>query len=111
MMSLKDRVKNLGVAIKLAENREKGELEELLDRNITINNAEMVYLDTDGYVAFTVKEEKKKFYFGGKVLTQDLSTLLEEGYLDEIKKDGLPVLLTREKSRKTGNRYTKVTYL
>ena len=54
MISLKERVKNLGVAIKLAEGREKGDLEELLDRNITINNAEMVYLDTDNYVAFTV---------------------------------------------------------
>lgn len=111
MMSLKERVKNLGVAIKLAEGREKGDLEDLIGETITINNAEMVYLDTDSYVAFTVEEDDKKFYFGGQVLTQDLSTLLEEGYLDEIKKCGLPVILTREKSRKTGNKYTKVTYL
>ena len=111
MMSLKERVKDLGVAINLAKDREKGDLEELLGRNITINNAEMVYLDTDNYVAFTVEEDDKKFYFGGQVLTQDLSTLLKEGYLDAIKKDGLPVILTREKSKKTGNRYTKVTYL
>ena len=111
MMSLKERVKDLGVAIKLAEGREKGDLEDLIGETITINNAEMVYLDSDSYVAFTAEEDDKKFYFGGQVLTQDLSTLLEEGYLDEIKKVGLPVILTREKSKKTGNKYTKVTYL
>ena len=38
-MSLKERVRSLGVAIRLADGREKGDLEELLDRNITINNA------------------------------------------------------------------------
>lgn len=111
MISLKERVKDLGVAIKLAEGREKGDLEDLIGETITINNAEMVYLDSDSYVAFTVEEDGKNFYFGGQVLTQDLSTLIEEGYLDEIKKNGLPVILTREKSKKTGNRYTKVTYL
>ena len=111
MISLKERVKNLGVAIKLAEGREKGDLEDLIGETITINNAEMVYLDTDSYVAFTVEEDSEKFYFGGQVLTQDLSTLLDEGYLDEIKITGLPVILTKEKSKKTGNKYTKVTYL
>ena len=111
MMSLKERVKSLGIAIKLAEGREKGDLEDLIGETITINNAEMVYLDSDSYVAFTVEEDDKKFYFGGQVLTQDLSTLLEEGYLDEIKKVGLQVILSKEKSKKTGNRYTKVTYL
>lgn len=111
MMSLKERVKNLGLTIKLAENREKGDLEDLIGETITINNAEMVCIDTDSYVAFTVEEDNEKFYFGGQVITQDLSTLLEEGYLDEIKEYGLPVILTREKSKKTGNKYTKITYL
>lgn len=111
MVSLKERVKDLGVAIKLANGREKGDLEDLMGETITINNAEMVYIDTDSYVAFTIEEDSEKFYFGGLVLTQDLSTLLEEGYLDEIKQYGLTVILSKEKSKKTGNKYTKVTYL
>lgn len=110
MKSLKERVQELGTVVELAKGREKGEIKDLLGEVITINNAEIVEMDDDTFIAFTVAEDKKKFYFGGKVLSNDLITLLNEGYGDAIRKEGIKVTLNEEKS-KNNRSYTKVTYL
>lgn len=110
MKSLKERVQELGTVVELAKGREKGEIKDLLGEVITINNAEVVEMDENTFIAFTVAEEKKKFYFGGKVLSNDLITLINEGYLDAIRKEGIKLTLNEEKS-KNNRTYTKVTYL
>lgn len=110
MKSLKERVMELGIVVELAVGREKGETKDLLGEVVTINNAEVVEMNDDTFVAFTVAEDKKKFYFGGKVLSNDLITLLNEGYGDAIKKEGIKITLNEEKS-KNNRTYTKVTYL
>lgn len=110
MKSLKERVMELGTVVELAVGREKGETKDLLGEVVTINNAEVVEMNDDTFVAFTVAEDKKKFYFGGKVLSNDLITLLNEGYGDAIKKEGIKITLNEEKS-KNNRTYTKVTYL
>ena len=110
MKSLKERVMELGTVVELAVGREKGETKDLLGEVVTINNAEVVEMNDDTFVAFTVTEDKKKFYFGGKVLSNDLITLLNEGYGDAIKKEGIKITLNEEKS-KNNRTYTKVTYL
>ena len=110
MKSLKERVMELGTVVELAVGREKGETKDLLGDVVTINNAEVVEMNDDTFVAFTVAEDKKKFYFGGKVLSNDLITLLNEGYGDAIKKEGIKITLNEEKS-KNNRTYTKVTYL
>ena len=110
MKSLKERVQELGTVVELAVGREKGETKGLLGEVVTINNAEVVEMNDDTFVAFTVAEDKKKFYFGGKVLSNDLITLLNEGYGDAIKKEGIKITLNEEKS-KNNRTYTKVTYL
>ena len=110
MKTLKERVQELGTVVELAKGREKGETKDLLGEVITINNVEIVEMDDDTFIAFTVAEDKKKFYFGGKVLSNDLITLLNEGYGDAIRKEGIKVTLNEEKS-KNNRTYTKVTYL
>ena len=110
MKTLKERVMELGTVVELAVGREKGETKDLLGEVVTINNAEVVEMNDDTFVAFTVAEDKKKFYFGGKVLSNDLITLLNEGYGDAIKKEGIKITLNEEKS-KNNRTYTKVTYL
>lgn len=110
MKSLKERVQELGVIVKLAKGREKGELKDLLGEVVTINDAEIVEMNDDTFIAFTVKEDKKKFYFGGVVLSNDLITLINEGYLEAIRKEGIKVTLNEEKSKNKRD-YTKVTYL
>lgn len=110
MKSLKERVMELGTVVELAVGREKGETKDLLGEVVTINNVEVVEMNDDTFVAFTVAEDKKKFYFGGKVLSNDLITLLNEGYGDAIKKEGIKITLNVEKS-KNNRTYTKVTYL
>lgn len=110
MKSLKERVMELETVVELAVGREKGETKDLLGEVVTINNAEVVEMNDDTFVAFTVAEDKKKFYFGGKVLSNDLITLLNEGYGDAIKKEGIKITLNEEKS-KNNRTYTKVTYL
>ena len=110
MKTLKERVMELGTVVELAKGREKGETKDLLGLVVTINNAEVVEMDDDTFIAFTVAEDEKKFYFGGKVLSNDLITLINEGYLKAIKKEGIKITLNEEKS-KNNRTYTKVTYL
>ena len=110
MKSLKERVQELGTVVELAKGREKGETKDLLGEVVTINNVEVVEMNDDTFVAFTVAEDKKKFYFGGTVLSNDLITLLNEGYGDAIRKESVKITLNEEKS-KNNRTYIKVTYL
>ena len=110
MKTLKERITEFGTMVKLAGGREKGEMKDLLGEVVTINNAEVVEMNSDTFVAFTIEEDENKFYFGGKVLSNDLITLLNEGYGDDIRKEGIKITFNEEKS-KNNRTYVKVTYL
>jgi hypothetical protein len=89
-------------------------MEDILDKNLTINEYGFLQdTDEDGavkdYAAFTVKEDPNAFYFGGKVLTDNLKDLDADGYHAEIVKDGLPVRFTQKKSKNKRN-YTAVVF-
>lgn len=64
--------------------REKGETEELIERksNVHIDNCEFVTYTKNGKEeqvwVFTVKEEPKKFYFGGTIVKNIFTELLKE---------------------------------
>jgi hypothetical protein len=67
------------------------------------------------YVVFQIDEDKEHFYFGGKVLTDQMKHLDAEGFGDEIRRDGIPVAFTEKKSKKPNeqgryNYYTAVTF-
>lgn len=109
-MNLRDRTKQLANTLPLMENREKGDLLSIVGSEVTIND--FGYLKDElnkEYVVFTVKEDEQNFYFGGQVLTEDLQELENDGYGEEIRTSGLPILLERVMS-KNKREYTKVTY-
>lgn len=111
MKSLKDRAKEFGARLPFMDGKEKGKTEELLGQVSTIN--EYGFLPNESgemYVAFTVAERPNKFYFGGGVLTDRMIQLDQEGYGEAIRAEGLPVLMTEAKSRKTNRTYTNVEF-
>lgn len=110
--SLVDRVKEFSIILPFMEGREKGEFKRLHQSIVTIVDFGFIKdSDDEGqeYVAFLIKEDSKKFYFGGKVLTSQLKQLEEEGYLEEIQEHGLPVYFDTKKS-KNKREYTTVEF-
>lgn len=111
MKSLKDRAREFSVQLPLMEGREKGETSELIGQISTINDFGFLPNEAgEPYAVFTVKERPSKFYFGGSVLTARLTDLEAEGYHDAIVEEGLPVLLTDAKSKKTNRTYVNVEF-
>lgn len=111
MKSLKERAKSFDVQLPLMEGREKGETKELIAQITSINEYGFIPNDAgEPYVVFTIKERPGKFYFGGSVLTARMLDLENEGYHDAIVAEGLPMLLTEEKSRKSNRMYTSVKF-
>lgn len=111
MKSLKDRAKEFDSRLPFMEGKDKGNTAELLGQITTIE--EYGFLpgeDGEVYAVFTVKERSKKFYFAGTVLTDRLSTLDAEGYRDTIHDEGLPMLMTEVRARKTGRTYVNVEF-
>ena len=99
-MSLKDKAEsmNSGKGIQFMEGRTKGETDELLDKTVTIRDYAFIN-GTDGeYVVFIVDKVKDKFYFGGKVLTDNLKQLTDEEHA-ELVTEGLPTKFTLRVSR------------
>ena len=108
------RAQEFSTQLPFMAEREKGEIDSLIGNNVTL--IEYGFLegqDDDGnpdkYVCFIVKEDDKNFYFGSSVLTKQMQELDVEGYGDEIRIEGLPMCLSKKKS-KNKRTYTYVTY-
>lgn len=111
LKSLKERAKEFDVQLPFMEGRDKGETKDLIAQISTITDYGFIPNDAgEPYVVFIVKERSDKFYFGGSVLTARMLDLENDGYHDVIVEEGLPVLLTEEKSRKTNRTYTNVKF-
>lgn len=110
MKSLKERAKEFAVRLPFMEGREKGETRELVGTVNTITDFGFLPNDRgEVYVAFIVKERAGKFYFGGQVLTDQMTQLEAEGYREAIMEEGLPMLMTEKKS-KNNRSYTNVEF-
>lgn len=109
--SLRDRAKEFDVQLPFMDGREKGDAGELIGTVNTIIDYGFLPNDAgESYVAFIVKERPKKFYFGGSVLTARMLDLEAEGYHDAIVEEGLPVLMTEAKAKKSNRTYTNVKF-
>lgn len=109
--SLKERAKEFSVQLPLMEGREKGDTKELIGQVSTIIDYGFLPNEAgEPYAVFTVKERASKFYFGGTVLTARLTELEAEGYHDAIVEEGLPMLMTEAKSKKSNRGYTNVEF-
>lgn len=110
MKSLKERAKEFSVRLPFMEGRDKGDLKKL--NGIVSTICDFGFLNDENgeaYVVFITKERAKEFFFGGQVLTDQLSQLLTEGYYETIVAEGLPVLFGEKKSR-NGRSYTTVEF-
>lgn len=109
--SLKDRAKEFSARLPFMDGKDKGDVSELLGQVSTIKDYGFLPAE-DGtfYVVFAVAERSNKFYFGGSVLTDRMTTLDQEGYGPDIRENGLPVLMTMAKARKSGRTYTNVEF-
>lgn len=111
LKSLKERAKAFDVQLPFMEGREKGETNELIGQVSTIADYGFIPNDAgEAYVVFITKERSNKFYFGGSVLTARMLELENEGYHDAIVAEGLPVLFTNEKSKKSNRSYVNVKF-
>lgn len=107
--NLRERVESLGNSLPFMEGREKADLSDLYDKNLTLIDYGFLNDENgDRYSCFIVKEDTSNFYFGGKVLTSDLEDLDADGYGDEIRKEGLPILLYHKEGKRFN--YTAVKY-
>ena len=109
--SLRERAREFSVQLPFMDGREKGETKEILSTVCTIR--EYGFLPNESgepYACFIVDEIPEKFFFGGSVLTARLTELEEEGYHDTIVDEGLPVLMTEKKSKKSNRGYTNVEF-
>ena len=111
MKSLRDRAKEFDARLPLMEGREKGETEKIMGQVSTLNDYGFLPNEAgEMYVVFTILERPNQFFFGGSVLTARMVELDQDGYGEAIRTEGLPILLTQTKSRKSGRSYVNVQF-
>lgn len=109
-MSLKEKMmeKNSREGIPFMKDRTKGELNEILNQNVTIRDFDFIEGKEGEYVVFIIDEVKDSFFFGGSILTSNLADLTPEEK-EEVKSAGLPVMFYEKKS-KNNRRYIGATF-
>lgn len=108
--SLRERTQELNNSLPFMVGRTKGELDAIKGTDLVIEDFGFMEDGDKEYVAFTVKEDPACFYFGGQVLTNDMKEMEEDGYGDEIRKEGLPVRFGSRKTKDGKKEYTTVEY-
>lgn len=109
-MSLREAAKALQNSLPFMDEREKGDMERIVNMDCTIRDYGFLKDDKDKeYVCFIIDEDPQTFYFGGQVLTDNMKELDNLGYHEEINKDGLPVFFGKRTS-KNKREYTTVTF-
>ena len=109
-MSLKETLmaKNAGEGIKFMENRTKGELEEILNKEVTLRDYDFITGKEGRFVVFIIDEVADKFFFGGSVITGLLDDISPENK-KELQAEGVPVEVYSKKS-KNGREYNGMTF-
>ena len=106
-MSILEKVKKqMEKQANVMEGRTKGEIKELtayLIKDFTILKDKNTGAD---YSAFIVEGNDEEFFFGGAVVTDKLlriKEMLTDEELDELKKEGIPVMFIGKKSKNKRN--------
>ena len=102
-MSILEKVKKqMEKQTNVMEGRTKGEIKELtayLIKDFTILKDKNTNSE---YSAFIVEGNDEEFFFGGAVVTDKLkriTDLLTDSELEELKKEGIPVMFVAKKSK------------
>ena len=111
-MSLADKMKEFkGKTIEFMEKREAGKMDELIDKEATIVDFDIINSrkQKKSFAVFIIKEDDKKYYFGGQVITDFLLSLNNEE-AEELRKDGAKVKFSKVKSE-NGFSYTNIDFV
>ena len=110
MLNLKSKISalnNTGTGISFMEGRTKGE--QKLNTSITISDYGYINGDDGEYLVYECLEYPKYFFFGGSIVTEkfkEIDALLTNEEKAQLKIDGLPVIFTSHKSKKSKREYT-----
>lgn len=94
------------------EGRNKGEMDNLIDKIVTITDYGFMNDDGKEYACFICDEYPDFFFFGGGVLTdslQKLDDVLTDNEVAELLQNGIPTYFEKKKS-KNKREYTKCTF-
>lgn len=111
-MSLADKMKDFkGKTVEFMENREKGAVNYLIDTEKTIVDFDIINSrkQKKSFAVFILKEDDKKYYFGGQVLTDFLLSLNNEE-AEELRTKGCKVKFSKVKSE-NGFTYTNIDFV
>lgn len=109
--TLKERAAEMSAPqLPIMNERDKGETDDLIGIIVTLNDYGFLTGDAGEYAVFTVQEDPNEFFFGGKVLTDALKEFDADGYGDDIRENGLPMLLTKKKTKDGKKTYTAVLF-
>lgn len=109
--TLKDRAKEFTAQLPIMEGRNKGETKDILGQFLTITDYGFLNNEAgEPYGVFIVKGRDDKFYFAGSVLTARLLDLEAEGYHDDVVAEGLPVVMTEARGKKSNRNYINVEF-
>jgi hypothetical protein len=111
--SLKERAIEIASGCELMIGRDKGEMDKLMNSIVSINDFDFLTDSEKGveYVVFTIMEDDAHFFFGGSVLTDKCKQLRDEGYLEEVQKEGLPTMFGKKQPKdKKKQAYTTVQF-
>lgn len=98
-----------GKGIEFMDNRAKGDIQNMLGKELHIDDFGFINGEHGRYVAVTFKEEPEMFYFGGIVLTDILSKVDADGQKEALKEQG--IRLGMKRSRNGKNTYMTVEFL
>lgn len=100
-----DKFNNKGIPF--MENRDKGDMHDLINKTVHIEDFGFIRNDEGDYGVIIVKEDKDNFYFCNAVITDMLHTVDNDGMRDELVKQN--VVFSMATSKK-GREYFKFEF-
>lgn len=122
-MKLKDMAKQVKMISVLTENRDKMPTKDVIGQPISVNAIDIVNDGRHDYLVFTCVEYPDNFMFGGTVITEMFTNMVNKffagditGFNEELQKDPLKIKLVEVRSKNVNasglhNTYTNVEIL
>ena len=93
--------------IPFMEGRDKGDIRDLLNAKVHIEDYGFINGDNGQYAVFIVKENDKEFYCGGQAVTEILKQIKADGHKDELPEQEC---VLEEMTSKNKRKYITITF-